>query len=1028
MGTVPNPKRTVTVQMVPRLSGTDTSCNKDTNANCLQESNMNLNKSHSSAKKTKPGQDNTQHGSQFTAKEKPMDEKSNSDSLHSGGHMNPDSKEHLADTKMDHCTQSAKESHKDCNNSDLLRNTSGVNNVQMINPSSEVPRSTAEQERHGSPTKKANNGKQCEDKLQSGASATEEEQSILLATEGVKNKSSVNEKVHRRSSTENVQSMSTATEGVQSRSPATDEVQSRSPVTKGVQSRSPATDEVQSRSPVTKGVQNKISVTDGVQSRSPAAEGLQNRTSGAERVQNRPSKTEVVQSGLPLTETVQTTENVQSRSSTADIVKSRSSITNGVQSRSPTTEGVQSRSPATEGVQSRDSATEGVQSKSPANEKIESRSSATDMVKSRSSITEGVQSRYPASEGVQSRSSGTDKVKSRSSITEGVHSRSTADNKTQIRSSITEGVQNKSTGTKGVQNNSETEEEQSRSSKIDKVQSRSSTTEEVQSKLSETDENSSCTDTVKKLCHTNNPEPPAAAVALSQQNPANQPQPDAIKKSQEAISSGDCSKTVSKLPETSQPTKSNEKPTGDVSTYQANKTEVKEKNCNLESGHDANTKPQQAVTTNSTLFSTETSSIHSPCTEVICDVVQTHGSASEENTTKRCRSYQESPTITSAEGRISFSKQHQDVAVQAVATVCSRAVETSPSLVMHQHGVNQMSACLQMDEKENLAVVYKVNTSEVPSFVPSEILIGTGRLCGQNLATLSEGICKPGGALVHKDGALQQKAKLETRPKDPPAYNAKKGYFPLQPVYQINIETCSQSKASTETRCDSQNHKASQGLSGNQNSKKESLCELPITTSVHDSQRLVDKSAKSEQPGILSDAKSLHSQPKVTSMCMDANVQNRETAKSLSVLQPSSKSEERKMAGHLVDKESVKSVKEGRSKLELERNKKDAKPNKKTSRDVLWDEQGMTWEVYGASLDPETLGFAIQSHLQCKIKDHEKKIITQMSIRKSISGGSSDSPAGKKKKRQQGNVFRSMFRNVRRPNCCVRPPPSSVLE
>ncbi|MED6293984.1 hypothetical protein CHARACLAT_016241 [Characodon lateralis] len=99
----------------------------------------------------------------------------------------------------------------------------------------------------------------------------------------------------------------------------------------------------------------------------------------------------------------------------------------------------------------------------------------------------------------------------------------------------------------------------------------------------------------------------------------------------------------------------------------------------------------------------------------------------------------------------------------------------------------------------------------------------------------------------------------------------------------------------------------------------------------------------------------------------------------------------------------------------------------KNVHDVVWDEQGMTWEVYGASVDPESLGFAIQSHLQCKIREQEKKLIAQTSFRKSISGV--DSPQrGKKNKRRQQNIFRSMLQNVRRPNCCVHPPPSSVLD
>ncbi|XP_017599719.1 PREDICTED: G protein-regulated inducer of neurite outgrowth 3 [Corvus brachyrhynchos] len=95
-------------------------------------------------------------------------------------------------------------------------------------------------------------------------------------------------------------------------------------------------------------------------------------------------------------------------------------------------------------------------------------------------------------------------------------------------------------------------------------------------------------------------------------------------------------------------------------------------------------------------------------------------------------------------------------------------------------------------------------------------------------------------------------------------------------------------------------------------------------------------------------------------------------------------------------------------------------------RDVVWDEQGMTWEVYGASLDPESLGIAIQNHLQRQIREHEKLIRAQNNqTRKSIS---SDTSSNKKLKGRQHSVFQSMLQNFRRPNCCVRPAPSSVLD
>ncbi|XP_037686182.1 G protein-regulated inducer of neurite outgrowth 3 [Choloepus didactylus] len=95
-------------------------------------------------------------------------------------------------------------------------------------------------------------------------------------------------------------------------------------------------------------------------------------------------------------------------------------------------------------------------------------------------------------------------------------------------------------------------------------------------------------------------------------------------------------------------------------------------------------------------------------------------------------------------------------------------------------------------------------------------------------------------------------------------------------------------------------------------------------------------------------------------------------------------------------------------------------------RDVVWDEQGMTWEVYGASLDPESLGIAIQNHLQRQIREHEKLIKAQSGqTRRSVS---SDTSSNKKLKGRQHGVFQSMLQNLRRPNCCVRPAPSSVLD
>ncbi|XP_016349606.1 uncharacterized protein LOC107694429 [Sinocyclocheilus anshuiensis] len=90
-------------------------------------------------------------------------------------------------------------------------------------------------------------------------------------------------------------------------------------------------------------------------------------------------------------------------------------------------------------------------------------------------------------------------------------------------------------------------------------------------------------------------------------------------------------------------------------------------------------------------------------------------------------------------------------------------------------------------------------------------------------------------------------------------------------------------------------------------------------------------------------------------------------------------------------------------------------------QEIVWDEQGMTWEVYGASLDMESLGFAIQNHLQCKIREHERRIGT---LRKSICL-SEQSPGKGRTGKKKRNVFRSLFAGSK---CCSKPRPKEEAE
>ncbi|XP_037639316.1 G protein-regulated inducer of neurite outgrowth 2 [Sebastes umbrosus] len=80
-------------------------------------------------------------------------------------------------------------------------------------------------------------------------------------------------------------------------------------------------------------------------------------------------------------------------------------------------------------------------------------------------------------------------------------------------------------------------------------------------------------------------------------------------------------------------------------------------------------------------------------------------------------------------------------------------------------------------------------------------------------------------------------------------------------------------------------------------------------------------------------------------------------------------------------------------------------------KEVKWDAEGMTWEVYGASVDPEELGVAIQKHLEMQIKEtaiHAAKL-TRQNTNTSRQGGN----AGCERKRSR------MMGSIRTAACCT---------
>lgn len=385
------------------------------------------------------------------------------------------------------------------------------------------------------------------------------------------------------------------------------------------------------------------------------------------------------------------------------------------------------------------------------------------------------------------------------------------------------------------------------------------------------------------------------------------------------------------------------------------------------------------------------------CVQVAEEASQTATAATEVQP-QHYKLYKEASTMT-----ISLSstpaKQCHDIEVQAVANMCSKAVATSPSLLPSAVIRRLSGGAVPREDVQSLSLVcqvhggvglHQINMTSVPASTDprSETLTVEVEMCPNQNA----------GMFFHSETSSQQQhARLGAKPKE-----LGSALCNIQPVYQINIEHS--------------NHKE-QGETGNPQDKsgvQTSTTKTATTTAVSLNSETPLETARASESG------SAHSKNAALFQAADTTKPN-QTLPTATAANTTSK----------LDVTKKKPESSGKQKVELERNDNEddqsEKQKEKSVHDVVWDEQGMTWEVYGASVDPESLGFAIQSHLQCKIKEQERKLIVQTSLRKSVSGV--DSPQrGRKNKRRQQNIFRSMLQNVRRPNCCVRPPPSSVLE
>ncbi|KFW62718.1 GRIN2-like, partial [Pygoscelis adeliae] len=89
----------------------------------------------------------------------------------------------------------------------------------------------------------------------------------------------------------------------------------------------------------------------------------------------------------------------------------------------------------------------------------------------------------------------------------------------------------------------------------------------------------------------------------------------------------------------------------------------------------------------------------------------------------------------------------------------------------------------------------------------------------------------------------------------------------------------------------------------------------------------------------------------------------------------------------------------------------DLEAPKSPVREVRWDDEGMTWEVYGASVDPEVLGLAIQKHLEIQIERFQTEPAQ-------LAGKSNEETASDQMGKKR--PLRTMLHSLRYPSCCAR--------
>ncbi|KAK6285145.1 hypothetical protein J4Q44_G00390290 [Coregonus suidteri] len=379
----------------------------------------------------------------------------------------------------------------------------------------------------------------------------------------------------------------------------------------------------------------------------------------------------------------------------------------------------------------------------------------------------------------------------------------------------------------------------------------------------------------------------------------------------------------------------------------------------------------------------------------------------EEEPPGSSRERKEAGTMTNpSEVRRFWGEERREVGVQAVVEVCDRSATTSPRLSLHGHRGNA-------GEQEGVVTDGQRDTDSRSKGLTAGGQRGSVLVCDlcMDQQVRGQGLNGELGPLIGLQSCQSrlvapQNQETGLKPVASPLCCIPIGLAPFQHVCQIDIELCSQSELpNSNDKLPTTNEELPTSVT---NDKQQKPSETLSKTKTRQTGNSASKTSHKHRN---------HSSPSHSSHRTHRHKPGSGRDKQKPGLEWNQTGLDRLQADPAPGKSTTKLTSENPEwPGDPDQERKDSGP----VQNVVWDEQGMTWEVYGASVDLESLGFAIQSHLQCKIQEHEKRIGT---LRKSVSQ-EVPSPGAKKWKEKKKKKKRNVFRSICRPGCCRKPPAS----